>query len=84
MAGKSASAIIDYITTCDVFDPEYCKSILKKKAKLKTDDVIRDILGYSLNAAVSTKIDICTKHQSDLSNHIKAIDDKIGEIAKPY
>ncbi|MDK2788832.1 MAG: transposase, partial [Epulopiscium sp.] len=28
--GKSASSIIEYILTCDTFDPEYCKSLLHK------------------------------------------------------
>ena len=33
--GKSATAIVDYILTCDVFDPEYCKSLLLKKRSIK-------------------------------------------------
>ncbi len=84
MAGKSAQAIINYITTCEIFDPEYCKSLLQKSAKKKADDVIKSIVGYSISNEQSTKIDVCTKHQNDLDTHIKAIQDKLYELAKPY
>lgn len=84
MAGKSASAIIDYITTCDIFDPKHCKSLLQKSAKKKADDVVRSILGYSLNDASSTKIDICTKHQNNLDSLINIIDTKLDELSTPY
>lgn len=44
--GKSATAIVDYILTCETFEPEYCKSLLLKKAKEKADDVVKSILGF--------------------------------------
>lgn len=33
MTGKSATSIINYITNCETFDPDYCKSLLQKSAK---------------------------------------------------
>ena len=84
MAGKSAQAIINYITTCDTFDIDYCKSLLKGSAKSKADDVIKAIVGYSISDEQSTKIDVCTKHQKNLDEHIQDVQDKIYELAKPY
>ena len=84
MTGKSAKAIINYITTCDTFDIDYCKSLLKGTAKSKADDVIKAIIGYSISDEQSTKIDVCTKHQKDLDKHIQDVQDKIYELAKPY
>lgn len=84
MTGKSATSIINYITTCETFDPEYCKSLLQKSAKKKADDVIKSIVGYSISGEQSTKIDVCKKHQYNLDEHIQAIQNKLDELAKPY
>lgn len=84
MAGKSATSIINYITTCKEFDPEYCKSLLQKSAKKKADDVIKSIVGYSIRNDQSTKIDVCKKHQEHLDEHIQSIQEKIYELAEPY
>ena len=84
MTGKSATSIINYITTCETFDPEYCKSLLQKSAKKKADDVIKSIVGYSISDEQSTKIDVCKKHQDNLDEHIQSIQDKMYELAKPY
>lgn len=84
MAGKSAQAIIDYITSCDTFDIEHCKSLLFGRAKNKADDVIKSILGYSIREDQHTKIDVCKSHQDDLDKHIDTINSKIEELAKPY
>lgn len=84
MTGKSATSIINYITTCDTFDPEYCKSLLQKSAKKKADDVIKSIVGYSISGEQSTKIDVCKKHQDNLDEHIQSIQNKMKELAKPY
>ena len=84
MTGKSATSIINYITTCETFDPEYCKSLLQKSAKKKAYDVIKSIVGYSISDEQSTKIDVCKKHQDNLDEHIQSIQDKMYELAKPY
>ena len=84
MTGKSATSIINYITTCETFDPEHCKSLLQKSAKKKADDVIKSIVGYSISGEQYTKIDVCKKHQDNLDKHIQSIQDKMYELAKPY
>lgn len=84
MTGKSATSIIDYITTCETFDPEECKKLLQKRAKNKADDVIKSIVGYSISSEQSTKIDVCQKHQNNLDEHIQSIQAKIYELSKPY
>lgn len=60
--GKSSSAIIDYLLYCDVFDPEYCKSLLQKSAKDKADEVVASIIGYELSNDQSLKIKLCREH----------------------
>lgn len=84
MTGKSATSIINYITSCETFDPEYCKTLLQKSAKKKADDVIKSIDGYSISEEQSTKINVCKKHQNNLDEHIQTVQDKIYELSKPY
>lgn len=44
--GKTASKIISYILTCDVFDIEYCKTLINRKMKATPDVIIKSILGH--------------------------------------
>jgi hypothetical protein len=51
MFGVSASAITDYLIKTDKFDPEHCKSLLKRSLKKKGDTVVESIQGYSIHPA---------------------------------
>jgi transposase len=82
--GKSAAAIIDYILTCETFDPEYCKSLLVRKAKDKADEVIKSIIGYELRGDQSTKIKVCRKHFDYINECISTLDETISDLSKPY
>ncbi|MFA9377629.1 MAG: hypothetical protein ACERKZ_12840 [Lachnotalea sp.] len=59
--GVSASALIDYILNCDSFDPEFAKTLLRKKLKDKSDEVMQSIIGYELRGDQSTKMKVCRK-----------------------
>ena len=82
--GKSATAIVDYILSGETFDPEYCKSLLQKKAKEKADDVVKSIIGYELHSDQSVKMKVCRKHIDDINECIKSLDEKISDLVKPY
>ncbi|WP_458785308.1 IS110 family RNA-guided transposase, partial [Vallitalea sediminicola] len=82
--GKSSSDIIEYILTCDVFSPEHCKSLLKKKLKDKADDVIQSIIGYDLRSDQSIKMKVCRKHFDFIDECISILDASISDLSKPY
>ncbi|MFA9378893.1 MAG: IS110 family transposase [Lachnotalea sp.] len=82
--GKSASAIIDYILTCETFDPIYCASLLKKKAKQKESEVIQSILGYELRADQSVKMKVCRKHYDYINVCVSQLDKTIKLFSTPY
>ena len=82
--GKSATAIVDYILTCDVFDPEYCKSLLLKKAKEKADDVVKSIIGYELRGDQSLKMKVCRKHFDYINECIATLEAAISDLTQPY
>jgi hypothetical protein len=82
--GKSATAIVDYILTCDVFDPEHCKSLLFKKAKDKADDVVKSIIVYKLCGGQSLKMKVCWKHLGYINECVGTLDEAITDLSKPY
>lgn len=82
--GKSATAIVDYILTCDIFDPEYCKSLLLKKAKDKADDVVKSIIGYELRGDQSLKMKVCRKHFDHINECISTLEEAISGLSQPY
>jgi len=82
--GKSASAIVDYLLTCNTFDPEYCKSLLRKKLKEKADEVIQSIIGYELRKDQSVKMKVCRKHHDYINECISDLDETISNMAQPY
>ncbi|MEG2311056.1 MAG: IS110 family transposase [Clostridia bacterium] len=82
--GKSSNAIIEYILTCDTFDIEYCKTLLKKSLKSKADEVINSILGYKLSAEQAQKLTICRKHHEYIQICKSELENAINNIAKDY
>lgn len=82
--GKSSSAIIEYILTCDIFDPDYCKSLLRKKLKDKADEVIQSIIGYELRGDQSVKMKVCRKHFDYINECISILDETLSNLSKPY
>lgn len=82
--GKSASAITEYLRTCEVFDPEVCKSLLLRKAKDKADDVVASIIGYEISSDQSLKMKLCREHVDYISSLVDSLDSSITELAAPY
>lgn len=82
--GKSANAIIEYLLTCDNFDIEYCKSLLKKSLKAKANDVINSILGYKLSNEQVQKLNICRKHHEYIKMCKTELQKAIDNVSKEY
>ena len=51
MFGKSATAITDYLTSDEDFDPQHCVSIIQRSLKKKADDVLASIEGYGIEVS---------------------------------
>ncbi len=82
--GKSASAIIEYLLSGQGFDPEYCKSLLLRRAKDKADDVVASIIGYEISNDQALKMKLCREHTDYLDATIGKLDDAITELSRPY
>jgi transposase len=84
MFGKSASSITDYLIQTDTFDPEYCKSLLHKSLKKKSDAVVESITGYSITPEQKFRMTMVNSHLDFVQDAIKKLDDKLSEMVKPY
>lgn len=82
--GKSATAIIEYLTSSEEFSIEHCKSLLQKSLKKKSDEVINSILGYELSNEQSSKIKICRQHFDYIDECISTLNENIISLSKPY
>ena len=82
--GKSSSAIVNYILTCEEFDPTHCVSLLKGSLKSKADEVVKSIVGYELSSEQSTKMAVCRKHFDYINVCIDTIDSNISILALPF
>ena len=81
--GKSATLILDYILSLDKpedFDEEYCKSLLQKSAKTKSDDIITSIQGFSIPDSTIAKLKASRSHLDAIKTTIDAIDIEIDRI----
>lgn len=81
--GKSASLILDYILSLDKpenFNEEFCKSLLQKSAKTKSDDIITSIKGFSIPDSTIVKIKSSREHLNSINDTISKIDDEVDRI----
>ena len=46
--GKSATAITEYLTSNESFDPDHCVSLLQRSLKKKAEQVLESINGFSI------------------------------------
>jgi transposase len=82
--GKTASSIIEYVLTCETFDPEYCKTLIDSRVKASPDDVIKSVLGYNLSLAQTSKIRISKAHLESVDTAISNLNITLSELAIPY
>jgi len=84
MFGVSASAITDYLINSDKFDPQHCKSLLKRSLKKKGDTVVESIQGYSINPAQKERMVMVRSHLDYVEKSIKLLDSKLDELVNSH
>lgn len=81
--GKSATLILDYILSLEKpedFNEDYCKSLLQKSAKAKSNDIITSLQGFSIPDSTIVKLKSSREHLDSIKTTINKIDDEIDRI----
>ena len=84
MFGKSAMAIENYLLDTDVVDPEFCVSLLQKKLKKKSAEIIEAVEGFNMTQEQKERVRIIQGHFADIDKRISQIDEIIGRLTTEY
>jgi transposase len=84
MFGKSAMAIENYLLDTDVVDPEFCVSLLQKKLKKKSAEIIEAVEGFNMTQEQKERVRIIQEHFADIDKRISQIDEIIGRLTAEY
>lgn len=84
MFGKSAMAIENYLLDTDVVDPEFCVSLLQKKLKKKSAEIIEAVEGFNMTREQKERVRIIQGHFADIDKRISQIDEIIGRLTAEY
>lgn len=84
MFGKSATAITDYLTSDESFDPEHCVSLLQRSLKKKAEQVLESIEGFSIASEQKARIKIIREHYDFLEKMIAKVDTCVSEMVEKH
>ena len=84
MFGKSAMAIENYLLDTDVVDPEFYVSLLQKKLKKKSAEIIEAVEGFNMTQEQKERVRIIQGHFADIDKRISQIDEIIGRLTAEY
>jgi len=84
MFGKSATSITDYLISSDIFNPEYCTSLLQKSLKKKADTVVESIEGYQMTQTQKERMIMIRSHLDYVTKSIAELDGKLDKMVEPY
>ena len=84
MFGKSATAITDYLTSDEDFDPQHCVSLLHRSLKKKSDDFLASIEGYEITLEQKYRIGIVRDHLHYIEKLIERVDLCINAMVEKY
>ena len=84
MFGKSATAITDYLTSDEDFDPQHCVSLLQRSLKKKADDVLASIEGYEIAPEQKCRIGIVCDHLHYIEKLTERVDICINAMVEKY
>ena len=84
MFGKSATAITDYLTSDEDFDPQHCVSLLHRSLKKKAEDVLSSIEGYEITLEQKCRIGIVRDHLHYIEKLIERVDICINTMVEKY
>lgn len=84
MFGKSATAITNYLTSDESFDPEHCVSLLQRSLKKKAEQVLESIEGFSIADEQKARIKIIREHYDFIEKMIAKVDACVNEMVAKY
>ena len=84
MFGKSAMDIENYLLDTDTVDPEYCVSLLHKKLKKKSNEIIESVEGFNMTPEQKERVRIIQGHFADIEKRITQIDEIIGRLTAEH
>lgn len=84
MFGVSASSITDYLISSEDFDEEYCKSLLKRSLKKKSDTVIESIQGFCIEPEQKLRMQFARNHMEYIENEIAQVDSVIDSMVEKH
>ena len=82
--GKSASDIMKYVLTSNVFDEEHCKTLIKKTAKKKTELILKSIRGCKIESDQRFKMKEAKVHMDYLDQAILRTEAELYVRIQPY
>ena len=82
--GKTATDIMEHILSSQVFDEEYCKTLIKKSAKKKTELIIESIQGCQIQSDQRFKMNEAMAHMNFLNDMILRTEAELFVRIQPY
>lgn len=82
--GKSAKAVMREVLNSKTIDEEVIKSLLKKSAKKKTEEVLKSLEGSHIEPDQKLKMTIATTHMNELDKHIEETELEMVKRCMPY
>lgn len=82
--GKSAKAVMHEVLYSKTIDEEVIKSLLKKSAKKKTEEVLKSLEGSHIEPDQKLKMTIATTHMSELDKHIEETELEMAKHCMPH
>jgi transposase len=83
MFGKSSTAITDYLTSQDTFNPEYSASLLQILLKKKADAVVESIDGCPMTQEQKHRIVMVRSHLEYVTQSISKLDEMLNKMVEP-
>ena len=82
--GKSASDIMRYVLTSNVFDEEHCKKLIQKSAKKKTELILESIRGSRIESDQRFKMKEAAAHMDYLEQAILRTEAELYTRIQPH
>jgi len=82
--GKSASDIMKYVLTSNLFNEEYCKKLIQKSAKKKTELILESIRNCRIEADQRFKMNETNAHVNYLDQAILRTEAELYMRIQPY
>jgi len=82
--GVTATDIMRYRLSSSVFDEEYCKTLIRKSAKKKTDLILESLRGSEIRADQSFKMNEADAHMQYIENMIVRVEAELFTRIQPY